>query len=207
MEALMKRLAATGPMLPGTLVTMKRPLKDGSRHRRKGAGVTHMLSYNLRGRNSTMYVRQEDYDCVAAMVANYNGARDIVGELGLAMVAKCREVGVPEAFAVWNSLMATQTLSQDRAAEARQMRELHRSRDTWKSSAMARARVIARQKVTIRDLSVSRDKWRRLALAGRRQERAGAAGRGRPLAAADTTTKKKPKHPRTTEPSRGAAIR
>lgn len=217
MKALMRELTAVGPLLPGTLVTIERPLKGAARTRRKGAGLTHMLCYNLRGRNSSMYVRPGEYQQVAAMVANYKRARELVGELALAMVATCRQEGAATAATVWAKHQAAAAESVPppaAAASGRQWRAVRRSRDTWKLGAMARTRTIARQKVTIRDLTRSRERWRQEARKVRRQARAAAQELSRlrmALAAAapsgETAAKKKPTPTGKTGGSQAVAIR
>lgn len=173
MKELMAKLVNLGPILPGTLVTLRRPLKDGVRHRRKDAGTSHMLSYNVKGHNSTMYVKGGDYAAVASMVENYNQARDLIIELGLEMVAACRQEGVEHAGATWVKQMGDIAANTGGVvSEARQVRVLGRSRDSWKASSTRRAGEIAQLRVTIRDQRASRDKWRMEALASRRKAKA-----------------------------------
>jgi len=175
MKGLIKRLAGIGPILPGTLETRQRPLKDVERRRRKDAGTFHVLSYSVKGHNSSMYVKQADHAAVAGMVANYGQARALIIELGLETLSACREKGVGHAVAAWREGMEELTPKEDlRAGVARRLRVLERSRDTWKASSARRAKELARQKVTIRDQRASLDKWRAEALAARRGAKANA---------------------------------
>lgn len=175
MTKLMKSLVDIGPILPGTLETRQRPLKDVERRRRKDAGTFHVLSYSVKGHNSSMYVKRADYAAVAGMVANYSQARDLIIELGLEMVSACRQDGVEHAVTTWRERMGKLTHKKDQCVSvARRLRVLDRSRNTWKASSTKRAKEIAKQKVTIRDQSASRDKWRTEALTARRKAMADA---------------------------------
>lgn len=176
----MEKLVHIGPILPGTLETRQRPLKDVERRRRKDAGTFHVLSYSVKGHNSSMYVKATDYAAVAGMVENYSRARDLIIELGLEMVAACRQEGIEHAAAAWAQQMGEIAANTGGVvSEARQVRVLGRSRDSWKASSTRRAGEIAQLKVTIRDQRASRDKWRTEALASRRKAKADAEELGR----------------------------
>jgi hypothetical protein len=169
MAALKDELVDCGPILPGTLVTVRRPLKDTGKPRRKDAGVSHMLSYNVKGRNSTMYVRSEDYAAVARMVEAYGKARDMVVEAGLRMLDSCREHGVEQALKIWKEAAEDSARGHDVALDVkRALRVLRRSRDGWKSKALKRRAEESKLKITIRDLLSSREKWRAEALDSRK---------------------------------------
>lgn len=181
MKKLMSALVEMGPILPGTLVTTQRPLKEGDRRRRKDAGTIHMLSYNVKGRNSSMYVKREDYAAVAKMVANYSQARALFFEIGLETVSACRQDGVEAVAEAWHSQMKNieHKASAGKVA-ARPSKVLERSRDTWKNKAKERQAELEKNRITTRDLSASRDKWRTEAL-GLRKATAGMQEKARRL--------------------------
>jgi len=173
MKELLEMLVGIGPILPGTLETRQRQLKNVERRRRKDAGTFHVLSYSVKGHNSSMYVKAADRAAVAGMVANYSRARDLIIELSLKMVSACRQEGVEHAAAAWVKQMHEMAAKTKRGEdEARRLRVLGSSRDTWKASSTRRAEEVARQRVTIRDQRASRDKWRAEALASRRKAKA-----------------------------------
>jgi hypothetical protein len=128
-----------------------------------------MLSYNVKGRNSTMYVRSEDYAAVARMVEAYGKARDMVVDAGLRMLDSCREHGVGQALKIWEEATEDSARGLDVALDVkRALRVLRRSRDGWKSKALKRRAEESKLKITIRDLLSSREKWRAEALDSRK---------------------------------------
>lgn len=176
MRGLLKELAGIGPILPGTLETRQRPLKDTGRRKRKNAGVFHVLSYSVKGHNSSMYVKNEDIVAVAEMAANYSRARELIIEIGLKMVSACRDNGVSRAVAAWDGLMPKAVRGDEGGGSgARQLRVLQKSRDKWKGSSLKHSKELAGQRVANRDLSASRREWKSKAMYARRKAKEDAA--------------------------------
>lgn len=169
MKKLLTKLVKIGPILPGTLVAVQRPLKAGVRHRAKGAGVSHMLSYNVKGRNSSLYVKDKDRAAVAEMVANYKQMRDLIFEIGLEMVSICRQGNCAAAVTAWREQMeALSPNADEKDGTVQQLRVLGQSRSRWKAKAGERKKELGKNRITVRDLGASRDKWRTEALAARK---------------------------------------
>jgi len=165
---LITELKKIGPVLPGTLVTVTRPLKEGTSRRGKGAGVSHMLSYNVKGRNSSLYVKDKDYAVVAEMVANYKRMRDLIFEIGLEMVSVCRQGNFTDAATAWQEQMkALEPKTGEKGGVVQQLRVIGQSRNRWKAKAGTRQKELEKNRISIRDLDASRDKWRAEALAAR----------------------------------------
>lgn len=98
-KQIQKALAALGPVLPGSIseqwnVCGKEGCrcKDPQRPRRHGPYI--QLSFTVRGRSSTLFVKPEEVRTARRYVRNYQRFKALNAELALAYVAAAREGGI-----------------------------------------------------------------------------------------------------------------
>jgi hypothetical protein len=144
------KIRQIGPMLPGSLETIYTVCgKPGCRCKDKENprkhGPYYRLSYSLAGRNSTMFVKQQDVQAVKTMVDNYKKFRELSIELALATLDSVKQVGVIETIEL-SARSSETTVEVD---------------TSWKDKCRKRTRQLKAAAVKIRDLINSRDKWRR----------------------------------------------
>ncbi len=153
-------------MLPGTLeehynVCGKAQCRCKDKTNPKKHGPYHRLSYNLRGKNSSISVKKEDAAAVKEMTDNYREARSNMQELSLSMVALYRENGLQDMLCKHNQMVESEKCRQKGEKPiSRTMLEACSSRDKWKTKALERQAEISRLSVNIRDVENSRDKWK-----------------------------------------------
>ncbi len=165
-KELAERLAGLGPLLPGATslqgATCRKPgCKCMNRKNAQTHGPYLKLSYNVGGSHGVVHIKDKDRAAVERMTANYREAREIVTKMALIGVETLKAGGTEalEAFAF------PPTPS---AAPGDVMRKIEASRGGWKSKARERHAALEADRIKIRDLTASREKWRGEALAARR---------------------------------------
>lgn len=147
--SILEEIRQIGLALPGTLETVYTVCgKPGCRcqdkqHPQKH-GPYYRLSYSLAGRNSSMFVKQDDVEDVRKMVDNYKKLRALILDLALTTLDSVKQSGVAQIV--------------QQAASGCQ--NVYKSGSSWKDKCRKRARLLKAAIVKIRDLSDSRDKWR-----------------------------------------------
>jgi hypothetical protein len=146
-ESIRKEIREIGPVLPGSLETFYNVCgKPGCRCKDKQNpqkhGPYYRLSYSLAGRNSSIFVKNDDFDKVKELVENYRKLRELTLELALANLDSVKQVGITE------TLKLSQHVS-DLTPKA-----------DWKSKCRQKSDLLRAAMVKIRDLTSSRDKWR-----------------------------------------------
>lgn len=142
LQRLREQLRDVGPVLPGSLDRFYNVCgKPGCRCKDKSNpqmhGPYYRLSYSLAGKNSSLFVKEEDARAVQEMVRGYRKLRALTMQVALATLESVRQDGVGP------------TLQQNQAKHPRGEDKLRQKSDTLKA---AQGR--------IRDLTVSRDKWK-----------------------------------------------
>lgn len=134
------------PFIPGTLEERCNKNKKGEEY-----GPYFRLSYNLKGKNSSMFVKKENVDQIKEFVGNYKKLREYTMEEGLKNVELLQKKGI-------ETLLKKYQYS--KLCPGSEPKNIQLSRDNWKSKALKRQGILARQKVTIRDLKKSRENWK-----------------------------------------------
>ena len=151
-----RKIKEIGPVLPGNLETIYNVCgKAGCRCKDKlnpqKHGPYHRLSYNIAGRNSSMFVKKDDVESVKNMVNNYKKLRELSLLLALASLDSVKERGVAET-------MKLSPPSDKQSVAA-----------SWKSKCSQKTNQLRAAMVKIRDLTKSRDKWKQECLGLRKK--------------------------------------
>jgi hypothetical protein len=138
----MDEIRKIGPVLPGSLdayhtVCGKPGCRCKDKDNPKRHGPYYRLSYSLAGRNSSMFVKQQDVERVRTMVSNYKRLRQLTVELALTSLESVKALGVAA------------TTAGSSANEG-----------TWKDKCLHKSVQLKAAAVKIRDLGNSRDRWR-----------------------------------------------
>ena len=99
LRATMDEIRKIGPVLPGSLdayhtVCGKPGCRCKDKDNPKRHGPYYRLSYSLAGRNSSMFVKQQDVERVRTMVSNYKRLRQLTVELALTSLESVKALGV-----------------------------------------------------------------------------------------------------------------
>ena len=170
MKTQVKTLLEANPILPGTLEKRYNICgKAGCACKRKvnprKHGPYYRLSYNIKGKNSSVFVSEEDAEKVMKMTENYRNARSVTQELALAMVESYRQNGLQKTLEQYTKLIEKEARKRiGKKPESAVLRDARNSRDKWKVNAKDRHAKLEKSKVKIRDLSLSRDKWKEKAI-------------------------------------------
>ena len=98
-ERIKAQLVRLGPVLPGSLSKQWNVCgspgcrcKDSKHPRRHGP--YHQLSYTLRGKSSTVFVRAEDVAEVRLRIRRYGQFKELCGALVMAYIEQMRKQGI-----------------------------------------------------------------------------------------------------------------
>jgi hypothetical protein len=155
-EHILKKIKEIGPVLPGNLETIYNVCgKAGCRCKDKQNpqkhGPYHRLSYSIAGRNSSMFVKEDDVENVKDMVKNYKKLRELSLQLALANLDSVKQRGIAE----------TMKLSQPSDKNSVAI--------SWKSKCSQKTSQLRAAMIKIRDLTNSRDRWKQECLGLRKK--------------------------------------
>ena len=166
MKEQIRILLQAKPVLPGSLeehynVCGKAQCRCKDKVNPQKHGPQYRLSYSLKGKNSSVFVKKEDAPAVMAMTENYRESRSNIQHLALAMVELYRQEGLQGMLDKYEEMLDLEISRQSGARPAaRSLRETRSSCDKWKIKALERQSEINKMLVKIRDLEKSRDKWK-----------------------------------------------
>ena len=154
------------PILPGSLeehyTVCGKPkccCKDKTNPRKHGP--YYRLSYSLKGKNSSVFVKKEDASAIKEMTENYRQSRSNTQYLALKMIDLYRQEGLQGMLNKYERIFDLEMSKKtDRKPVSRILRETRTSRDSWKAKALERQTEIAKIQVKARDLENSRDNWK-----------------------------------------------
>jgi Family of unknown function (DUF6788) len=176
LQHLIEKQLNLGPLLPGSIkeqyTTCGQPncrCKDKTNPQKHGP--YNQLSFSVKGKSSTMFVKTPDMDKFTGMTEAYKSHRDLTIEIGRQMIKLCREKNIKEAERIYNELYnsAIRKRSGERAETGR-MKELRASRNKWKSRAVKRGEQLKKSLATIDSLKNKNDRWHKEVLIYRKQE-------------------------------------
>ena len=166
----MKELCGMGAFLPGTLeeyysVCGKKGCACADRKKPKKHGPYYRLSYDIRGRNSCLFVKKADVEKIREMTKAHKRAKDIISELSIANLELVLKEGVCGAQEIFftvpkldeskNAVVKPETSCLDKSDKGRKR---------WRERSMKYQGQLENRRVEARDLCTSREKWREEAL-------------------------------------------
>ncbi len=123
----------------------------------KPHGPYTQLSYSVSGKSSTISIASKEVPLAKKAIINFKALKSLINELALIHAEEARASGVS----------SLKQLKPDTAKkiksdmpESRKLRLLQNSQKKWKSRAHERQRKQERDRIIIRDLTKSRDKWK-----------------------------------------------
>jgi len=123
------------------------------------------LSYTHAGKTKTMYVKKADLVSIKEMTNNYKDLRQASLDLGHETAVLIKTHGVEVAGQiVRNSFDRAKRNYLGMKPQSAIMRNMRISRDKWKSKALARQDASEKDRVKIRDMKKSRGKWKNKAI-------------------------------------------
>jgi len=175
MKEQVRFLLEAKPLLPGSLeehynVCGKAQCRCKDKVNPQKHGPYYRLSYSLKGKNSSVFVKKEDAPAIKAMTENYRESRSNIQHLALAMIELYRQEGLQGMLDKYEEALDVEISRKngDRPA-SRTLRETRSSCDKWKIKALERQSEIDKMQVKIRDLEKSRDKWKEKAMAAKEE--------------------------------------
>jgi hypothetical protein len=166
MKNLIKDLMTISPMLPGTLekrynVCGKLTCACKDKVNPKKHGPYYRLSFSVKGKNSSIFVKASDADLVRQMTEAYKAHRNAPIELGLEFADLCKELGFEDAYqGFMDSLIDVKRELGGFKAGSVELRECKKSQTSWKDKAIERRKELVSKNVKITNLSDSRDNWK-----------------------------------------------
>jgi len=156
-EQILKKIKEIGPVLPGNLETVYNVCgKAGCRCKDKQNpqkhGPYHRLSYSIAGRNSSMFVKEDDVESVKDMVNSYRKFRELSLQLALANLDSVKQHGIAETMKLSQSFDKNSTAT------------------SWKRKCSRKTSQLRAAMIKIRDLTKSRDKWKQECLGLRKKK-------------------------------------
>ncbi len=170
MKEQVKYLLSAKPILPGTLaehynVCGKVVCRCKDKINPRKHGPYYRLSYNVKGKNSSIFVRREDAKVIKEMTENYKKSRSNTQELSLEMIEAYRRKGLQGMLAKYAKLIERENRKKISAKpEAAVLRNTRISRNNWKNKALERQAILGENRVKVRDIEKSRNNWKNKAL-------------------------------------------
>jgi hypothetical protein len=166
MNDFIKELMRIKPMLPGTLekrynVCGKAGCICKDKINPKKHGPYYRLSFSLKGKNSSIFVKEKEANLVRQMTEEYKKQRNAPIKLGLEFANLCKEIGFEDANQEFiDSLREIKGDLLDVKSNSRQLKEYEKSKETWKLKAIERRKDLDDKNVKINDLLSSRSNWK-----------------------------------------------
>ena len=163
LRGLYERLRRLGPMLPGTFESRANICgKPGCRCKDKKNpvrhGPYHRLCVGKKGMTGTFFVREEDSEAVERMCVAFQEAKKLLSDIALATMDLWREAGAGKVEEAVHGGIAADAPSQPSPSSS--SLKLKASRGKWKAKAAERRAEIEKDRIRMRDLADSREKWR-----------------------------------------------
>lgn len=178
MKEKLEILLSGKPVLPGTLekrynVCGKAGCCCKDKDNPRKHGPYYRLCYNLKGKNSSIFIPEQDALAIMEMTNNYRNARSNIQDLGLEMLELYHQNGLEGMLNKYHSMVDRVICKKSGGKpESGVLRDLRISRDKWKNKALERKTVQDKNRIKIRDLSVSRDNWKNKAMTTQDREKA-----------------------------------
>ena len=170
-KGLIEELTTLGAVLPGSVsklynVCGKKGCACKDPVNPKKHGPYNHLSFTIAGKSSSKFIKEDDLSAVLNMQRSFQRLKEICQELPLAYMSLVRKDGVESAGEFGTSLAvdfaSAAFISKKRLNH--QIRELTKQVDSWREKAKERTSQINALKSNVKQLTLSRDKWKDRAL-------------------------------------------
>ena len=166
------KLLSDGPVLPGGVKEHHNICgKKNCRCKDSENPVVHgpytVLSWTVSGRGSSLSVDPGNRSSVEEMVERFRTLKDLVNQLALGYVDGIRARGMAE---IRGDVLVLGGSPMKLKVSAAESKRLAVSRDAWKEKALKRQCLLEKDRITMRDLKKSRDTWRTEAMTTRTQK-------------------------------------
>jgi len=166
------KLLSVGPVLPGGVKEHHNICgKKNCRCKDPENPVVHgpytVLSWTVSGQGSSLTVDPGNRTSAEEMVERFRTLKNLVNQLALGYVDGIRARGLAEIRGDVLLLASSRMKPKVSAAEAKRLAV---SRDAWKDKALKRQCLLEKDRITMRDLKKSRDTWRAETMTSRTQK-------------------------------------
>jgi len=160
MKDLIRELMMISPMLPGTLekrynVCGKANCCCKDKKNPKKHGPYYKLSYSVKGKNSSIFVKEKDAELVRKMTDAYRKHRNMPMKLGLKFAELCKEKGFEDAHQEFIDTLINVQRKMNGIKQIPVKQE-----DAWKKKAIERRKEIDTKNLRIDNLEKSRNDWK-----------------------------------------------
>ncbi len=165
------------PILPGTLgeyynVCGKTPCRCKDKENPQKHGPYYQLSYNLKGKNSSISIKKSDIEIIRKMTDNYREQISASHDLGLELLDLYKNEGCQKMLEKYNQLFSREISKRSGSTSATiLLREAKLSKEKWKIKALARQSENTKLKAKIKDTNKSRKKWKSEAMQQKSQNK------------------------------------
>jgi len=163
------------PTLPGSLeehynVCGKAQCRCKDKINPRKHGPYYRLSYSLKGKNSSVFVKKKDASAIKEMTENYRQSRSNTQDLALKMIELYRQEGLRGMIDKYEKIFDAEISKKTGVqSTSKILRETRSSSDKWKTKALERQAEIAKMQVKVRDLENSRDNWKAKAMQAKKE--------------------------------------
>jgi hypothetical protein len=175
LRELFVQLVNLKPILPGSIseqynVCGKANCRCKDEVNPRKHGPQSRLSYTLPGKNSNIVIKKGDVAIAQSMTDNLNNMRQLIAAISGEAIRVYREEGAERAHDQMEAAISfAKAKLSGTGRGSSNLTELEISRGKWKEKAQERIREIRKSRVTIKNLTDSREKWRAEALSSRRK--------------------------------------
>jgi hypothetical protein len=155
------------PILPGTVgehynVCGKKPCRCKDKINPQKHGPYYQLSYNLKGKNSSITIKPSDVNIIRKMTDNYRAQASNTQDLGLELLEVYKKKGCQAMLDKYENLFSIELSKKTGIQpESASLRNVQSSQAKWKEKALERQSNILKLKVKITDLNKSREGWKK----------------------------------------------
>lgn len=162
MKDLIKELMVISPMLPGTLekrynVCGKANCRCKDKNNPRKHGPYYKLSFSVKGKNSSIFVKEKDVELVREMTDAYKKHRNLPMDLGLKFAELCKEKGFEDAN---QEFIDAQINVQRKVNGIKPIPAPAKQEGAWREKAIKRRKEIDAKNLRINNLEKSRNDWK-----------------------------------------------
>jgi len=175
MKEQVKIMLQAKPILPGSLeehynVCGKAQCRCKDKKNPRKHGPYYRLSYSLKSKNSSVFVKKEDAPVIREMTENYRQSRSNTQLLALEVVELYRQEGLQGMIDKYEKILDAE-LSKKAGSKpvSSILRETRSSCEKWKAKALERQAEIGKIQIKARDLEKSRGNWKTKAMQAKKE--------------------------------------
>lgn len=155
------------PILPGTLgeyynVCGKTPCRCKDKVNPQKHGPYYQLSYNLKGKNSSISIKPSDFSIISKMTDNYREQVSNIQDLGLELLELYKSKGCQAMLDQYENILSRELNKKTGTpSKSTSLKNIESSQEKWKSKALERQSNISKLKVNLTDTTKSRESWKK----------------------------------------------